>query len=199
MAEQIDVSARLSSAADRAEQAADILHAVANGGPADEVSTNNGPLPSIAKWMADHEGPFAALVDAAMEPIQVQTGIAVAAAEAAESEADRAWAAADSAAVAGDIYPDVAAGLAATPVDGYFSVPSASAAEHLILYQNQAGAAAQIKIYPSADAVVQGAAAAADSAAEASAVLGDTKNALISLASDLVRTQTLIVNNHAFS
>ncbi|MCM2318051.1 MAG: SGNH/GDSL hydrolase family protein [Pseudomonas sp.] len=154
MAEQIDVSARLDSAADRAEQAADILHAVANGGPADQVQTNNGPVPSVAKWMADHEASFTAQAEAVLGPVTEQAGIAVAAAEAAGVEAGRAETAAEAANATGKMYPDTTAGLAATVSGEYFSVPSASAAESFALYRNVAGVATDTgKRYPSSTAV----------------------------------------------
>lgn len=54
---------------------------------------------------------------------------------------------------AGDIYPDTAAGLAATTTGQYFSVPGADAGDYLILYRNDAGSAVEVKRYPSTDAV----------------------------------------------
>lgn len=51
------------------------------------------------------------------------------------------------------IYATSAAGIAATTNGQYFSVPSADSAEYLILYQNNAGAAQEIKRYPSTAAV----------------------------------------------
>lgn len=153
MVEQVDVSARLDSAADRAEQAADILHEVANGGPAAEVQTNNGPLPSVAKWLADHEASFTAQAEAVLVPVTEQAEIAAASAEAASIEAVRAEAAAEAAVATGKVYGDVSGGLAATTNGQYFSVPSAESNEYLVLYRNSAGVAAEIKRYPSAQVV----------------------------------------------
>lgn len=71
------------------------------------------------------------------------------------SEADRAEAAADAAALNADIYADTTAGLAAT-VDGqYFSTVSAESDEYLILYLNNVGVAVLQKIYPSTEVVSQ--------------------------------------------
>lgn len=47
------------------------------------------------------------------------------------------------------IYHDTLTGLAATSDGQYFSVPSADAAEQLILYRNEAGVASEKKRYPS--------------------------------------------------
>lgn len=53
------------------------------------------------------------------------------------------------------IYTSVALGLASTAQGSYFSVPSPESAEYLVLYQNNAGVASEIKRYPSNE-VVQG-------------------------------------------
>lgn len=50
---------------------------------------------------------------------------------------------------AAEIYPNTAAGIAATTNLEYFQVPSANSNEYTILYQNQAGVAVEIKRYPS--------------------------------------------------
>jgi hypothetical protein len=75
------------------------------------------------------------------------------AAIAAQNAADAAQTAADMAAVIGKMYPTTAAGIAATPANGYFSVPSPEDAELLILYQNVAGVAVEIKRYPAVAAI----------------------------------------------
>lgn len=51
------------------------------------------------------------------------------------------------------VYPNTAAGIAATTTGKYFSVPSSNTGEYLILYLNNAGAAVEIKRYPSAEIV----------------------------------------------
>lgn len=64
-------------------------------------------------------------------------------------EVSRAQAAADAAQLSAGVYASTVLGLAATPVNRYFSVPSPESAESLILYQNVAGAATEVKRYPS--------------------------------------------------
>lgn len=71
-----------------------------------------------------------------------QAGLATTAKTAAE-------AARDAAQLSAGVYATIAAGLAATTSGKYFSVPSSSSYEHLILYQNNAGAALEVKRYPS--------------------------------------------------
>ncbi|MGO2201164.1 hypothetical protein [Pseudomonas helleri] len=51
------------------------------------------------------------------------------------------------------IYTSVALGLASTAQGSYFSVPSPESTEYLILYQNNAGAALEIRRYPSSKVV----------------------------------------------
>lgn len=88
------------------------------------------------------------------------------AAETAKTGADLAKAGAESAKAAAQaardatvtgaaptIYATTAAGIAATSNGQYFSVPSATATEYLILYLNNAGTAVEQKRYPSADVV----------------------------------------------
>ncbi|SEJ69571.1 hypothetical protein SAMN04244572_04932, partial [Azotobacter beijerinckii] len=57
-------------------------------------------------------------------------------------------AARDAARFSGQIYPDTAAGLAATADGDYFSVPSAESDEYLILYQHSGALAVEQKRYP---------------------------------------------------
>lgn len=47
------ITDRLEAATAKAEGASQIMHDVANGGPAVEVLTESGPVPSIQKWFAD--------------------------------------------------------------------------------------------------------------------------------------------------
>lgn len=51
------------------------------------------------------------------------------------------------------VFDSTAAGLAAVPANGYFSVPSASSAEYLVLYKKEGGVAVEKSRYPSAAAV----------------------------------------------
>lgn len=71
-----------------------------------------------------------------------QAGLAATAKTAAE-------AARDAAQLSAGVYATTADGLAATTSGKYFSVPSASSSEYLILYQNSSGTAVEIKRYPS--------------------------------------------------
>tara|TARA_R100000789_G_scaffold88836_1_gene85710 strand:+ start:17307 stop:19472 length:2166 start_codon:yes stop_codon:yes gene_type:complete len=71
----------------------------------------------------------------------------------AKAEADRSEAAKDAAQLSAGVYEDAASGIAATTDGQYFSVPSASADEYLILYKNNAGSAVEIESYPSAGSV----------------------------------------------
>ncbi len=73
--------------------------------------------------------------------------------EVAVSAADRAETARNQAQLSAGIYASTAAGLAATVPGKYFSVPTADANDYLILYQNNAGTALEVKRYPSAAAV----------------------------------------------
>lgn len=85
-----------------------------------------------------------------------------AATAAAAASATAAAAASDAAQLSAGVYPDTATGLAATTTGKYFSVPSADSNEYLILYKNNAGAAVEVKRYPSADRVTVLAAYMAD-------------------------------------
>lgn len=67
----------------------------------------------------------------------------------AAASATSAAAARDAANVNARVYADTTAGLAATTNGQYFSVPSGSANEYLILYLNNAGTAVEQKRYPS--------------------------------------------------
>ncbi|EPJ91030.1 hypothetical protein [Pseudomonas psychrophila] len=74
-------------------------------------------------------------------------------AELAKAAKDEAESARDAAQLSAGVYPSITAGLAGTPGDKYFSVPSIESAEYLILYQNVAGSAYEVSRYPSASAV----------------------------------------------
>lgn len=99
----------------------------------------------------------------------------------ATAGAIRAEAAADAAQLAGEVHPSIAAGLLDTTPGNYFSVPSTLSSESLILYLHTAeGEAEEIKRYPSEGAVA------------------DLRLGLAGIATGLVRTQTLMVQTHAF-
>lgn len=71
----------------------------------------------------------------------------------AKSSAERAEVARDAAQLSAGVYPTVAAGLAAVINDKYFSVPSDSAQESLVLYHKVNNVAVEQSRYPSAKAV----------------------------------------------
>ncbi len=77
------------------------------------------------------------------------------------------------------VFDSTAAGLAAVPANGYFSVPSASSAEYLVLYKKEGGVAVEKSRYPSASAV-QAQKAATDE-----------------LAQSLAQTQEILTNRFA--
>lgn len=157
----------------------DKVHQLVHGGPTDAVSTESGPLRTFAALQAA----LIAQYDAAItrtEAVQSKTAAAASAAAATEAQQD-AEAARDAAQLAAGVYPDTAAGLAATADGAYFSVPSADENEHLILYRNSAGSAVEIKRYPS------------------SAALDGIRALLAQLSASLIRTQAVIAGRHAFN
>lgn len=99
--------------------------------------------------------------------------IAQAAASAAEEGATRAETAADAAQLSAGVYPNTAAGLAATTNGQYFSTPSPDLSEYLILYHNVAGVAVETGRYPSAAAVADVADRFSDNEAAILAVTDD--------------------------
>lgn len=92
-------------------------------------------------------------INEASEPTLAAQQAAEAAAVAAQAAEVAAETARDSSWVNNRIYATTAAGIAATTSGQYFSVPSATVNEYLILYLNNSGVANQIKIYPSASAL----------------------------------------------
>jgi hypothetical protein len=81
---------------------------------------------------------------------------AVEAAASAEVDRAAAEAARDAAQLVGNVYQDTTAGLAATSEGGYFLVPSGVTGESLIVYREVAGAAVEVKRFPSSVGVVAG-------------------------------------------
>jgi hypothetical protein len=77
-----------------------------------------------------------------------QAGIATAQAASATTAKLSAESARDAAQLSAGVYATIAAGIAAVSDGAYFNVPSADAAEHLILYRRVGGAATEIKRYP---------------------------------------------------
>ena len=93
----------------------------------------------------------ASAVDAAEATQIAQDEAAVAISQASAADASRvaAEAARDAAQLSAGVYATTAAGLAATTNGQYFSVPSSSSSEYLILYLNSSGTAVEQKRYPS--------------------------------------------------
>lgn len=85
---------------------------------------------------------------------EAAAAVSVENAEVATTAAAEAQIAADAAQLSAGIFPDTAAGLSGTDLGGYFSVPSATANEFVILYRHDAGPVATfVKIYPSSIAI----------------------------------------------
>lgn len=93
----------------------------------------------------------AAATQAGNEADSAATAVDLAFSEATAAQAARnvSEAARDAALLSSGVYATTAEGLAATTSGRYFSVPSSSNYEHLILYRNNAGAAVEVKRYPS--------------------------------------------------
>lgn len=66
MSDLVDINDRLNSAADKAENGAQIIHDVANGDESLEVQTESGPIPTLAKVLKDIEA--SAVVDSSVNP-----------------------------------------------------------------------------------------------------------------------------------
>ena len=130
MAEQTTIetleayAASLSESSARANAASELQHQYVNGGPTVEVETESGLVPTLAKQAVQGQEQIAAVLE------DVATQLSGAA-----------------------VYDTVAKGLLKTINGGYFSVPSPNQSEYLILYKNNAGAAVEIKRYPSGTAV----------------------------------------------
>ena len=115
---------QLAEAAAQAKDSAGKQHEYINGSATEDVLTESGLVPTIAK--------------------QVVLGQAKVTASLAEVASQMAGAM---------IYANTALGLAGTNNGGYFSVPSPESSEYLILYQNNAGVPKEIDRYPNAKAV----------------------------------------------
>lgn len=157
----------------------DKVHQLLHGGPGDSVTTEHGQLRSFAGLQADLVSQYDAAVnrtEAARSKVAADNSASAAQVAEAAAEAAR-----DAAQLAAGVFPDIAAGLLATADGGYFSVPSPDISEHLVLYRHSAGAAAEIKRYPS------------------SAALDGMRALLARLSADLIRTQAIIAGHHAFT
>ncbi|WP_349616226.1 hypothetical protein [Azotobacter salinestris] len=110
----------------------EIAHQIVHGTAEESVDTEGGQVRTFAKIQAEYD---AQMVQSETHQNRV----------AAEAAAGAATVARDEAQLAAGIFPTIAAGLAATVGDEFFSVPSAESDEYLILYLNSAGAAIEQK------------------------------------------------------
>lgn len=116
---------QLAEAAAQAKDSAGKQHEYINGSATADVITESGPVPSLAKQAVQGQ----AKVTAALSEVASQMAGAM-------------------------TYENIALGLAGTNNDGFFSVPSPELSEYLILYRNAAGAAIEVKRYPSSEVAV---------------------------------------------
>lgn len=145
-----------------------------------DVLTESGPLRTFAQLQADIEADLNAeliITSAVQSKLAAESAAESAAADAVTAEAAR-----DAALLSEGMFPDLAAGQAATAEGIYFSVPSAESTEHLVLYRRTAGGADEIKRYPSAAALV--------AAQETSSAV---QLAMVSMAASMVSTQAEVV------
>lgn len=184
---------RLGLIVDLAEQSMDIVQRFSNDPiDADSIQTASGPIKNLNQVSADIKlaGQLAigVAVTELIETLKTVTSVSALisgltnTAALAEASADRAEVAADHANATGKIYDSIAIGLLpGNTVPGqYFSVPSSKSSEFLILYKNESGAAVEVKRYPSEGYVT--------------ALL----NNQINISADLIRTQTIVVQNLEF-
>ena len=115
---------QLAEAAAQAKDSAGKQHEYINGSATDDVLTESGPVPTLAKQAVQGQQKVtASLVEVASQMAGAMT------------------------------YANTALGLSGTNNGGYFSVPSPQSDEYLILYQNAAGVPVEKARYPSAKAV----------------------------------------------
>ena len=112
---------QMSEAASMAVSAAETQRQIVNGNEVTDVPTESGSVPTLAK-----------------QAVLAQAKVTASLAEVASQMAGAMT------------YATTAQGLAGTSNGGYFSVPSASSQEYLILYKNAAGVAEEKARYPSA-------------------------------------------------
>lgn len=128
-----------------------LVHLLLHGTGA-SIQTNAGPLRTFAQLQADLEAELNA--GAASTAAGQSRLVAEQAATAAAADALTAQAARDAALLSNGMYPELADGQAGTAEGGYFSVPSPSSDEYLVLYRRTASGADEIKRYPSAAALL---------------------------------------------
>ena len=110
----------LSEAAQRAIATAEKQEKYIHCSPTEDVLTESGPVPTIAKQVVLAEE----RVSEAVAEVATQMAGAM-------------------------TYGSTALGILGTSHGGYFSVPSPASREYLILYKNELGVAIEIKRYPS--------------------------------------------------
>ena len=116
-------------------------HDIVHGDDTTEVATDNGPVRSFAKLQKDLVEDLNA-ADTIAETQQHR--------DEAQQFRDQAEAARDAATLAGEVYADTAAGLAAVGDGEYFKTPADDEEGFLTLWQRQdAGTAQPIDTYPS--------------------------------------------------
>jgi len=115
---------QLAEAAELASASAKKQHEYVNGGPVDDVLTESGLVPTIAKQAVMGQ----AKVTASLAEVALQMAGAM-------------------------TYANTALGLAGTNNGGYFSVPSSEADKYLVLYQNVSHVAVVVDEYPNAESV----------------------------------------------
>lgn len=185
---------RLGLIVDLAEQSMDIVQRFSNDPiGAGNIQTASGPIKNLKQVSADiksdGETAIGVAVTELIDVLKTETSVSALidgltdTAALAEASADRAEVAADYANATGKIYDSTVIGLlpANTAPDQYFSVPSSQSSEFLILYKNVLGVAVEVKRYPSEGYVT--------------ALL----NNQINISADLIRTQTIVVQNLEFA
>lgn len=163
-----------------------LAHDLVHGADTAEVQTESGPLRTFAHLQRDLELELNAAT--AITETGQNRSAAEAAAASAQTAQGAAEAARDAALLSTGVFATVAAGLAATTDGQYFSVPSVESAEHLVLYRNAAGVAVEVKRYPSAAALT-----------EAQAVSEAARSALLVVAANMISTQAIVAEHHAFA
>ena len=168
------------------EQDVEITHGLVHGADDATVETEGGELRTFAKLQKDLEEDLnsaAAITETGQNRQATETALSETLAAKTETEQAR-----DAAQLSAGIWKTISAGLQGTTSDEYFSVPSDDSAEYLVLFYNNAGTAEEVNSYPSA--------AALDAAHQ---TIADAQSAQVQMATQLVRTQAMIAEHHAFT
>lgn len=168
------------------EQDVEITHALVHGPGDATVETEGGELRTFAKLQKDLEADLnsaAAITETGQNRQATESALSETLAAKAETELAR-----DAAQLSAGIWTTISAGIQGTSSGEYFSVPSNDNAEYLVLFFNNAGTAEEVEAYPSA--------AALDAAHQ---TIADAQSAQVQMATQLVRTQAMIAEHHAFT